>query len=86
MHEFVEELLTDHRQMSMWCMPSSSGGLDSTSLSYSGPDPGRGDSSNEKHISVFMEVEHLFFVDVMTLKLLRTRFILRKIKKIKIFC
>ena len=68
--------------MSMWCMPSSGGGLDSTSLySYSDPDPGRGDSADEKLISFFMEVVHLFFRGAMTLKLLRSLFILSKTKK-----
>jgi len=72
--------------MSMWCMPSSGGGLYSTSLfSYSDPDPGRGDSSDEKLISFFMEVVHLFFRGAMTLKLLSSLFILSK-KKITISC
>ena len=62
-------------------MPSSGGGLYSTSLfSYSDPDPGRGDSSDEELISLLMEVVHLFFRGARTLILLRSLFILSKIK------
>ena len=63
-------------------MPSSGGGFDITLLFlYSDPDPGSGDSSDEKHISVLMGVVRFLLRGATTFKLLRDLFIFNQTHK-----